>query len=346
MNFDSGIDFLKQTVHTLMSSDSPTGFTQSALDQAEALVQSIGYPTRRTRKGNLVVSIEGREESRRVGMCAHLDTLGLMVRSITDQGRLMFTALGAPLLPSLEGEYCRIYTKSGACYTGTILSLSPAIHVFPDASTRPRDEKNMAVTLDELVHSREEVLALGIRPGDFICFDPKTTFTESGYLKSRFIDDKGSVSLLITLLKLMKDANVKPRFHTEISFTVYEEVGHGASAIFEDVEELLVVDMGCVGDDLTCTEEQVSICAKDSCGPYDYGMVSRLVQLAEENDVDFALDIYPRYSSDASAYWHSGHDTPAALIGPGVYGSHGMERTHLRGLLNTMKLAALYLDLA
>lgn len=346
MNFESKIDFLKETVHTLMSADSPTGFTKSALEEAEKLVQSIGYPTRRTRKGNLVISIEGRDESRRVGLCAHLDTLGLMVRSITDQGRLMFTSLGAPLLPSLEGEYCRVYTKSGKCYTGTILSLSPAIHVFSDASTRPRDEKNMAVTLDECVSSKEDVQALGIRPGDFICFDPKTTFTESGFLKSRFIDDKGSVSILITLLKLMKKSGVKPRYHTEISFTVYEEVGHGASAIFEDVDELLVVDMGCVGDDLTCTEKQVSICAKDSCGPYDYGMVSRLVQLAEENGVDFAVDIYPRYSSDASAYWHSGHDTPAALIGPGVYGSHGMERTHLQGLLNTMKLAALYLDLA
>lgn len=346
MNFESKIDFLKQTVHTLMSADSPTGFTEFALEEAEKLVQSIGYPTRRTRKGNLVVSIEGRDESRRVGLCAHLDTLGLMVRSITDQGRLMFTSLGAPLLPSLEGEYCRVYTKSGKCYTGTILSLSPAIHVFSDASTRPRDEKNMAVTLDECVSSKEDVKALGIRPGDFICFDPKTTFTESGFLKSRFIDDKGSVSILITLLKLMKESGVKPRYHTEISFTVYEEVGHGASAIFDDVEELLVVDMGCVGDDLTCTEKQVSICAKDSCGPYDYRMVSRLVQLAEENGVDFAVDIYPRYSSDASAYWHSGHDTPAALIGPGVYGSHGMERTHLQGMLNTMKLAALYLDLA
>ena len=346
MNFESKIDFLKETVHTLMSADSPTGFTKSALEEAEKLVQSIGYPTRRTRKGNLVISIEGRDESRRVGLCAHLDTLGLMVRSITDQGRLMFTSLGAPLLPSLEGEYCRVYTKSGKCYTGTILSLSPAIHVFSDASTRPRDEKNMAVTLDECVSSKEDVQALGIRPGDFICFDPKTTFTESGFLKSRFIDDKGSVSILITLLKLMKESGVKPRYHTEISFTVYEEVGHGASAIFEDVDELLVVDMGCVGDDLTCTEKQVSICAKDSGGPYDYGMVSRLVQLAEENGVDFAVDIYPRYSSDASAYWHSGHDTPAALIGPGVYGSHGMERTHLQGLLNTMKLAALYLDLA
>ncbi len=344
MNFESCKNFLKDTVHSVMSVDSPTGFTRSAVDTAEKLVQEIGYPTRRTRKGNLVITVEGRDESKRVGLCAHLDTLGLVVRSITAEGKLMFSPLGAPLLPSLEGEFCRIHTKSGKVYTGTILSLSPAIHVFSDAPTRPRDAANMAVTIDEPVYSKEDVLALGIRPGDFIAYDPKTTFTESGYLKSRFIDDKGSVSLLITLLKLMKDAGVKPAYHTEIAFTVYEEVGHGGAAMFENMDELLVVDMGCVGDDLSCTEQQVSICAKDSGGPYDYDMVSRLVRLAEENGVDFAVDIYPRYSSDAGAYWGAGHDTPAALIGPGVWGSHGMERTHLDGLINTMKLAALYLD--
>ena len=344
MDFEASKSYLMETVQALMSVDSPSGFAARGADKAQELVDALGYPTRRTNKGGLEITVEGREEGMMVGMCAHLDTLGMIVRSITPEGQLMLTSIGAPLLPSLEGEYCRIYTRDGRVYTGTILSLSPAIHVFPDAPTRPRDEKNMAVRIDERVSSREDVLALGIRSGDYVCYEPKTVFTPSGFLKSRFIDDKGSVAILITLLKLMKDSGVRPRYTTKINFTVYEEVGHGAATMDPRVSEVLAVDMGCVGDDLSCTEYQVSICAKDSGGPYDYGMVSRLVKLAEDNGLDFAVDIYPRYTSDVSAVWRSGVDARAALIGPGVHGSHGMERTHLDGMYNTMRLAALYLQ--
>ena len=40
-------------------------------------------------------------------------------------------------------------------------------------------------------------------------------------------------------------------------------------------EELISVDMGCVGDGLACTEREVSICAKDSGGPYNYAVTTR-----------------------------------------------------------------------
>ena len=45
-------------------------------------------------------------------------------------------------------------------------------------------------------------------------------------------------------------------------FTVYEEVGHGGSFVPADTEEMISVDMGCVGADLGCTERMVSICAE------------------------------------------------------------------------------------
>ena len=268
-----------------------------------------------------------------------------MVRSITADGMLMTTRIGGPILPTLDGEYCRIRTREGKVYTGTILSLSPAAHVFDDVLTRPRDEKNLAVRIDEKVRTREDVEALGICAGDFVCIDPKTEVTESGFLKSRFIDDKGSAACLLTLLRLMHFNGLRPRYDTEVCFTVHEEVGHGGATL-PAVDELLAVDMGCVGDDLNCTEYQVSICAKDNNGPYDYGMVTRLVELAKANGVDYAVDIYPHYGSDVAAAWEAGMDARGALIGPGVHASHGMERTHYDGLKAAMELTALYLELA
>nr|WP_317323990.1 M42 family metallopeptidase [uncultured Flavonifractor sp.] len=328
----------------LLSIDSPSGFTQNVVREAEQIAQDHGYATRRTNKGNLIISVPGREKGKKIGLCAHVDTLGLMVRSITADGMLMITRIGGPILPTLDGEYCRIYTREGKVYTGTILSLSPAAHVFDDAATRPRDEKNLAVRIDEKVKSRGDVEALGICAGDFVCIDPKTTVTESGFLKSRFIDDKGSAAILLTLLRLMHFAKVRPRYDTDVCFTVHEEVGHGGATL-PQVDELLAVDMGCVGEDLTCTEYQVSICAKDNNGPYDYEMVSRLVELAKANGVDYAVDIYPHYGSDVAVAWRTGMDVKGALIGPGVHASHGMERTHFDGMKATIDLVSLYLEL-
>jgi len=330
----------------LLAQDSPSGFTRRAVDKAEELVRALGYETRRSNKGNLMVEVPGRDHSRTVGLCAHVDTLGLMVRSVTGEGKLLITPIGGPLMPTLDGEYCRIYTREGKIYTGTILSLSPAVHVEDDAASRTRDDKNMYVRVDEVVKSREDAEKLGIGVGDYVCYDPKTVVTESGFLKSRFLDDKASAACLLAVLKLLADRGEKPRYDTQVIFSVHEEVGHGGAAFPQALSELLAVDMGCIGAELTCTEEQVSICAKDSAGPYDYELVRRLVSLAKDNGVDYAVDVYPHYSSDASAALRAGRDVRSALIGPGVHASHGMERTHWLGLKATVELIGLYLDCA
>ncbi len=343
MDFTNSKDFLMETAKVLLTTDSPSGFTAKAAQTAADLAEGLGFATRRSNKGSVIIQVPGRDHSRRIGLCAHIDTLGLMVRAITPEGQLSITKIGGPILPTLDGEYCKIYTRDGRVYTGTILSLSPAVHVFEDAATRERTADTMAVRIDEKVKTAQDVRDLGIEAGDYICYDPKTVVTESGFLKSRFIDDKGSAACLLTLLHEMKRTGTRPLYDTEIVFTVYEEVGHGG-ATFSDYQELLAVDMGCVGKDLTCTEYQVSICAKDSGGPYDYELTSRLIALAREHGVDYAVDVYPFYSSDATVAWKSGSDAKAALIGPGVHASHGMERTHFDGMKATMELLALYLD--
>ena len=327
----------------LLGTDSPTGYTANVIEAIGKVAEGLGFRFEKTQKGCGMIVIPGRDSGKKVAVSAHVDTLGLMVRSITSEGMLRFTAVGGPILPTLDGEYCKILARDGRIYTGTVLSLSPAVHVFPDASTRARDDVNMAVRLDECVHSKEDVQNLGIYPGDYIFLDPKTTVTPSGFLKSRFIDDKGSAACLLTVLKTLHDQNLRPAYDTIFFFSVYEETGHGAAYLPQGLSELLVVDMGCIGDDLSCTEYDVSICAKDSHGPYDYEMVSRLVRLAQERQLDYAVDIYPRYGSDVGAAWSAGNDVKGALIGPGVHASHGMERTHYRGLENTMKLMMAYL---
>ena len=322
--------------------DSPTGYTKNAIDYLDSFIQELGYSTERNKKGNLIVSVKG-EKDYTLGLSAHVDTLGLMVRSIMPNGHLRFTMLGGMLLPTLDGEYCRIHTRSGKVYTGTILSTSPSVHVYKDSRSKTRDEDNMYIRLDENVKSKKDTLDLGICNGDIVAVDTKFQFTESGYVKTRFLDDKASVFILVTYLQRLKEENKIPACNLKIIFTTYEEVGHGASQIPE-IDELLAVDMGCIGTDLECTEEQVSICAKDSSGPYDYEMTSKLIELAKANKLNYAVDIYPFYSSDATAALRGGADIKVALIGAGIHASHGMERTHIEGIINTIKLIEAYID--
>lgn len=334
-------DDILEIAKTIINIPSPSGYTKDVIAHLKQVVEEYQFSNYLTKKGNLIIEIPGQDEYI-IGLSGHVDTLGAMVRSIRSDGSLKFTTIGGPIWPTMDGEYCQIRTRDGHTYTGTFLSTSPASHVFKDASSKSRDPENMFVRVDELVTNKEDTEKLGITPGDFIFFDPKTTITKSGFIKSRFLDDKISVSILFGLLKYLYENTITPKHTLRIIISTYEEVGHGASYI-PDVDELIAVDMGCIGDDLSCTERQVSICCKDSSGPYDYDIINRLVEVSKTNKVDYATDIYPYYGSDVSAALRGGKDIKGALIGPGVHASHGMERTHKTAVENTFNLLLHYI---
>ena len=336
-------DYTKRVLGELLSTDSPTGFYHAIVEKLKRLLSEMGYTAEIDRKNVVSVQVKGKSSEKKVATSAHVDTLGLMVRSVESDGKIRFTRLGGPILATLDGEYCRVYTRGGKAYTGTILSLSPSVHVFPDSRERARDEENMYVRLDEEVYSKEDVIALGIENGCFIAYDPKTVFTESGYIKSRFLDDKAGSSCLLTALKILKEEALVPAYDTIFCFTNYEEVGHGAATVGKDCDELIAVDMGCIGKDLSCKETDVSVCAKDSGGPYDYDVTNKLISLAKKENLNYAVDIYPLYGSDVGASYSAGNNIKGGLIGPGVAASHGMERTHKKGVMATVDLLLNYL---
>ena len=330
-------------LQTLLNIPSPSGYTHTAMKFLMDEAKGFGYPCELTPKGNLRIFVKGQDNAKTIGFCAHADTLGLMVRSIKSDGNLAFTLVGGPQLATLDGEYCTILTRTNKTYRGTILSNSPASHVFKDAASLPRSEETMEIRLDEVVTCKADTVKLGIANGDFIAIDTKTEITSAGFVKSRFLDDKASVAVLMGVLKELRDTQILPKYNTEIILTVYEETGHGNAWVNPEISEMIAVDMGCIGLDLACTEHDVSICAKDSGGPYDYEMTNHLVKLAKSGSIRAVLDIYPFYGSDVVAALRGGNNLRGALIGPGVGASHGMERTHLDALQATHDLVLAYL---
>ncbi|MFD0681718.1 MULTISPECIES: M42 family metallopeptidase [unclassified Paenibacillus] len=334
--------YVHNILERLLKTPSPSGYCHNITKLVASEAGKLGYTISYTKKGCGVITVPGKQTERVIGLSAHVDTLGAMVRSIKSTGTLRFTSVGGYMMGAVENEYCKVHTRDGRSYDGTILTTKPSVHVYSDARELKREESVMEIRLDEPVKTVEEVKQLGIEVGDFISFDPRAEFKANGYIKSRHLDDKAGVAALFGLLELLKRESIIPACTLQLLISTYEEVGHGAAYLPPEIDELIAVDMGAMGDDLSCTEFDVSICAKDSSGPYDYEMTSKLVELAKRDQLSYAVDIYPQYGSDASAALRGGSNIRAALVGPGVHASHSMERTHSEAVWNTIALLAAY----
>ena len=338
-------DFGWEMAEKLLAIDSPSGYTDQAAAWVKEQFETLGFAAERTGKGGVLIDLGGKDADDALLLEAHADTLGCMVAEIKGNGRLKLTALGGMNPNNAEAENVRVYTRCGKVYEGTCQLANASVHVNKDYSSATRSWDTMEIVLDEDVSSAKDARALGIEVGDIVCFDPRTRRTASGYLKSRFLDDKLSVGILFGFAKYLKDNAITPARRVYCHVTVYEEVGHGGSAsVPAGVTEAISVDMGCVGSGLQCTEKQVSICAKDSGGPYSYEVVGKLIEAAKKTGADYAVDVYPFYGSDVEATLRSGHDIRHGLIGAGVYASHGYERSHIEGVLNSLKVLRGYLD--
>ncbi len=334
-----------EQTETLLAIDSPSGYTAKAAAWVKDAFETLGFTATVTAKGGVLVDLGGKDSRNGLLLEAHTDTLGAMVSQIKGNGRLRLTPLGGMNANNGEAENVWVYTRSGKVIDGTLQLCNASVHVNGDYSSAKRSFDTVEVVLDEDVTGAEDVRKLGIEVGDIVCFDPRTRRTKSGYLKSRFLDDKLSVGILLGFAKYLHDNHITPERRVYVHVTVYEEVGHGGSAsVPQGITEAISVDMGCVGDGLNCTEKQVSICAKDSGGPYSYEVVGKLISAAKAMEADYAVDVYPYYGSDVEATLRSGVDIRHGLIGAGVYASHGYERSHMDGVYNTLKVLCGYLE--
>ena len=343
MKYKVDSEYLLKCFKKLIDTPSPVGYTHNIKPVVEKLTQDLKLQVTYDNRQTAFITIDGEDNSKTVAVGAHLDTLGLIVRSIESNGMLCIRSLGGGCLPSYEGENVTIYTRDGREYTGLIICKSHSAHVFKDAHTLERNENSLRVILDENVKSDKDVKELGIQNGDIIAVNPRFTQTEKGYIKSRFIDDKGGVACIFAALKYLFDNNLKPKYKTVISLSCYEEVGLGGSHLPADISEYIAVDIGLIGPELDGNEHAVSICAKDASMPYDYSLTTRLVEYAKKCACDYAIDVYYRYGSDAGAALRAGNNLITACMGMAVYCSHGMERTHIDGLMNTTNLILAYL---
>lgn len=334
---DDGL--LTKFLADLLKTPSPTGYAQDAITLVNKALRNLpGVKTQVLPKGGLLVTLPGEKDDAPRAFTAHVDTLGAMVKAIKPNGRLVLSAIGGFSWNTVEGEGCTIFTRDGRRIRGSILTTCPSVHVYGDkVSETKRDQEHMEVRVDERVSTLEETRALGISVGDFVAFDPRVEMT-NGFVRSRHLDDKAGVACLVEAIRSLTSANVKPKQTAYFYINNYEEMGHFALEDFPvKIASLLAVDMAAVGEGQSSDEFHTTICVKDSTGPYHQGMCEMLRRSAEAHQIDYRVDIYPHYGSDASAYWRAGGSVPVALIGPGVDASHNYERTHVDAVIDTTR---------
>ena len=342
MKFSVDMQYLVDCFRRIVNTPSPVGYYAQLNPVLAELAASFGYDLTFDRRGTPYIVLEGQDNSKTVMLGAHSDTIGMVVRSIDRDGMIRVRQLGGMNFSSAEGETVTVHTRDGRNYTGLLACQSHSVHVFDNARTLERNEDNMIVILDQKIRSKEDVQALGIRNGDFISVDPRCQVTENGYLKSRFIDDKAAIACCFAMLKYLAETGEKPAFRTILAFPYTEEIGFGGTFVPEEVSEYVAIDIGLIGPQLDGDEYKVSICAKDASAPYDYDLTNRLIAYAEKSGCDYAVDVFYRYGTDGNAAVRAGNNLRAAAFGMAVYCSHGMERTHLVGLENTVNLLLAY----
>lgn len=342
MKFSIDKEYLLDSFRRIINIPSPTGYYVKLNPVLTEMASELGLETETDMRGTLYITLSGEDNSKSVMISAHADTIGMVVSSVTADGKIKMRTLGGVNYHSAEGCFVTVHTRDGRDYTGTLYCKAHSTHVFSDCLATERGEENMMVILDEEVKTEEDVRALGIRNGDYIAIDPCFRYTENGYVKSRFIDDKGGIACCFAMIKYLKENNLKPKYKTILAFPYFEELGTGGRYIPDGVSEYVAVDIGLVGGELSGDEKKVSICAKDALGAYDYELTSHIIECAEKAECDHAVDVFLRYSTDANAVVRGGNNVKNAAFGMAVYGSHGMERTHIDGLANTTNLMLAY----
>lgn len=337
--------YLKKTLLDLLNIPSPAGYTDTVVHYVGAELDRLEIPYEVTRRGAIRANYPGEQKSFDRAVAVHLDTIGAMVRGLNNNGRISLAPVGHWSSRFAEGARVTIFSEKGP-YRGTVLPPKASGHAYGDeVDTQPVTWDHLEIRVDHRCSNRMDLINSGFNIGDFVAFDATPEITANGFINSRHLDDKAGVALLLSVLRGLRQEKIILPVPCHLLFTIAEEVGVGASAVlYGDVAEMVVIDNATIASHQNSWEFGVTIGMMDATGPFDYHLTKRLIDLCRGNQIEFSRDIFRHYRSDSASAIEAGNDTRTALLGFGVDGSHGYERTHLSSLIATAKLTGLFMQ--
>nr|WP_298165941.1 osmoprotectant NAGGN system M42 family peptidase [uncultured Pseudomonas sp.] len=338
------LEYLQKVLLEMLAIPSPTGFTDTIVRYVAERLEEIGIPFEMTRRGTIRGTLKGKQSSPDRAVSAHLDTIGAIVRTVQDNGRLGLAPVGCWSSRFAEGSRVSVFTDAGVI-RGSVLPLMASGHAFNTEVDRlPISWDHVELRLDAYSTTRADCESLGVSVGDFVAFDPLPEFTESGHISARHLDDKAGVAALLASLKAIVESGIEPEIDCHPLFTITEETGSGAAAALPwDVSEFVGIDIAPVAPGQQSSEHAVSVAMQDSGGPYDYHLSRQLLRLAGEHEIPVRRDLFRYYHSDAQSAITAGHDIRIALLAFGCDATHGYERTHVDSLAALARLLSAYM---
>lgn len=342
---DIDLKYLHDMLLRLLDIPSPTGFTDEIVHFTGQELTRLGIDFELTRRGAIRANLNGALRSPDRALVVHLDTLGVMVKNLKDNGRLEVVPIGTWSSRFAEGARVTVFTDHSK-YRGTILPLKASGHTYNlEIDTQPVDWQQLEVRVDALTTNREDLAELGFNVGDFIAVDPSPEIADNGYINSRYLDNKAGVATLLATAKAVLESRVKLPVDCHLLFTISEEVGSGASAVLhQDVAEMVTIDNATPAPGQNSREWGVTIAMKDEVGPFDYHLTHKLLGICGEYQIPHQRDVFRYYRSDSAAAVDAGNDIRTALACFGVDSSHGYERTHTDALRSLATLLTLYMQ--
>jgi peptidase M42 family hydrolase len=338
--------YLKAILADLLNIHSPSGHSDQIVHFVGETLQRMGVDFNVTRRGAIRATLPGRQDKLDRALAAHLDTTGAMVTRLKGNGRLALAPVGVWSSRFAEGARVTIFGANGRPQRGTVLPLKASGHIYNDlVNTQPNSWDHVEARVDLPSHSRRDLEQAGLNVGDFVAFDAMPEFTGSGFVNARHLDDKAGVAILLAVTKSIVEGAIALPVDCHMIFTIFEEVGSGASAaVYGDVAEMVVIDHAPLGLRQNAVENGATIAMMDQAGPFDYHLSRKLCKLCDTYDLVYARDVFRHYRSDSASAIEAGNDTRTALVGFGVDASHGYERTHLSSLLAVASLIGLYMQ--
>jgi len=341
MNEEKFITYLQE----LLSIPSPTGMTDEVSAYVCSKLKNWDVDHTVNRRGTITARIKGKSEAEAKALISHLDTLGLIVSELKENGRIAIRDIGYITCRMVEGARITIHSR-GKKFSGTVLPLKTSNHIYDHHPINNQEGtwKNLEIRLDEKSASKKELVELGISVGDIVSIHPNTEITSSGFIVSRFLDNHGSTACLLETIEEIVNSSKKLPNDVYFVFTTNEELdGSGARFIPDNVSEVLAVDIAPVGGVQTSSEYTCTIGAKDYEMVYDRALIEKLINLCQKNSINYCVDVFHNLSTDALNVITSSKDVLAGYIAFGVDSSHAYERTHIDAITNLKKLISAYI---
>ncbi|MEE4357881.1 MAG: osmoprotectant NAGGN system M42 family peptidase [Desulfococcaceae bacterium] len=338
-------EYLCKTLVSLLNIPSPAGYTDQIVHFVGRELEKFGIPFDVTRRGAIRATLPGREKTFARAVAVHLDTLGAMVKDLKENGRLGILPVGTWSARFAEGARVTVFTEKRPC-RGTILPLKASGHTYGDEiDSQPVNWENTEIRIDERCRTRRDLIHAGFNVGDFVAVDAAPEITGTGFINARHLDDKAGVAIILAVIRSIADGSLCLPVPCHLLFTIAEEVGIGASAmLYGDVGEMVVLDNATVAPGQYSWEFGVTIGMMDAAGPFDYHLTRKLIGICREQGIEYSRDVFRHYRSDSASAIEAGNDTRTALVGFGVDGSHGYERTHMLSLLAVSRLMGHYMQ--